>query len=301
MGDKDDFQARLLDELYDGVYAMDRRRRITYWNRGAQRMTGFSPAQVVGRRCADRVLCHTDAEGQLLCAKSRCPAVRAMRFDEAQETEIYFRHADGHRVPIKTRVQPLHDDEGNVVGAVEIFSDISDSVAQRALIEQLEARSLLDELTGLGNRRQADRAVADRLGELDRYGWPFGLLFIDIDRFKSLNDTYGHAVGDEALVLVARTLRNAVRGFDTVARWGGEEIVIVLTNVTAEQLRAKAETLRALVAQSALTHDGHEISVTVSLGATMARRGERAEQLVERADALMYQSKQGGRNRVSCD
>ncbi len=195
----------------------------------------------------------------------------------------------------------MTDGEGRVVGAIEVFTDDVSSSAARSRIEQLEKLSLLDQLTGLGNRRHGEIHLDASLAQMQRYGWSFGLLFFDIDRFKDLNDTYGHGMGDEVLRMVATTARNAVRTPDTVSRWGGEEFIAIIQNVDASELAVVADKLRRLIEQSKKFDPGGELSVTVSVGATMAVPHDTRDTIVSRADALMYASKSSGRNAVTSD
>jgi diguanylate cyclase (GGDEF)-like protein len=165
----------------------------------------------------------------------------------------------------------------------------------------LEEQSLLDPLTQLTNRRGLEMQLHSRLGELKRYGTPFGLLFIDIDHFKQVNDTHGHNTGDEVLRMVALTLDKMRRPFDLIGRWGGEEFVALIVNVDRRTLSAIAERYRRMVASAFVQTEHGAVQVTVSLGATLARVEDRIATLVERADGLMYLSKAGGRNRLSMD
>jgi diguanylate cyclase (GGDEF)-like protein len=138
-----------------------------------------------------------------------------------------------------------------------------------------------------------------RLAAMRRNDIVFGVMFIDIDRFKRCNDTHGHRAGDAVLAAVGRTLLNSVRPFDTVGRWGGEEFLGVFPRISGETLMEIALRLRNLVAATGGEFQGTVIRVTVSIGATLARPGDDIETLVSRADALMYRSKENGRNRVT--
>jgi diguanylate cyclase (GGDEF)-like protein len=151
--------------------------------------------------------------------------------------------------------------------------------------------ALLCPLTSLGNRRWAELSLRARLDEMDRHGWPFGLLFVDVDQFKQINDEYGHLNGDEVLKMVARTLSRSVRSFDFVGRWGGEEFIGIIRNATEKTLRSVANRCRTLIEDSVLAVDENQIRVTVSIGATLARQEDTMETLLQRADQLMYQSK----------
>jgi diguanylate cyclase (GGDEF)-like protein len=127
-----------------------------------------------------------------------------------------------------------------------------------------------------------------------------GILFMDMDHFKKVNDTYGHEVGDRVLSMVANTLRLALRATDTVGRWGGEEFVALLYNIFDDTMLFKtAEKVRALIEASRLDLDGRNLSVTVSIGATRPYTNDSPESIIRRADELMYRSKQAGRNRVT--
>ena len=124
-------------------------------------------------------------------------------------------------------------------------------------------------------------------------------MYIDIDHFKQVNDTFGHRIGDQVLRMVAQTLAGNVRAFDFVGRWGGEEFLVVVANVDQIGLNAFAEKLRSLVERSRLDVGGVEIQVTISVGSVLAKPDLNVENLVERADRLLYQSKNSGRNRIT--
>ena len=293
-----DFYRELLENLYDGVYLVDRERRITFWNKGARRLTGYDSEDVLGIRCSGNLLAHVDREGRPLCTSDLCPAEAAMRDGRVREEQVFLRHRDGHRVPVRTRIAPVRSPDGAIVGALEIFSDDAAAVAAAQEIARLESVAMLDVLTGVGNRRFAEVEMESRLGALKRHGWAFGVAFVDVDRFKTINDGFGHAVGDALLRLVAQTLRRALRTTDTVARWGGEEFVVLLAEPRAADLRHLCERLARLVESAQVIHDGRPVRVTVSIGATHARPDDTPLELIDRADRLMYASKNGGGNQV---
>jgi diguanylate cyclase (GGDEF)-like protein len=182
---------------------------------------------------------------------------------------------------------------------VEVFRDNSQKLMAVQRATELQRVALLDPLTGLPNRRYIEMNLAARFDEMERYEWAFGVLFMDIDHFKEINDRYGHDVGDRVLKMVSRTLVHSTRPFDLVGRWGGEEFVGIATNVDFAQLKRVANRFRILVQQSSLTVGDFEIRVTISVGATLAQGGDSIDTLVKRADLLMYRSKASGRNRVT--
>jgi diguanylate cyclase (GGDEF)-like protein/PAS domain S-box-containing protein len=298
MGGDDSFYKAILDSLYDGVYFVDRERRITYWNGGAERITGYPSAAVLGRSCADNVLMHVDTCGTELC-RAGCPLARSMSDGGVHEAQVFLHHADGHRVPVLVRVAPLRDADGTIVGAVEVFSENSAAVNAMQRVEELTREVDEDPLTGVASRRYTELRVASALADCRRHGQPAGLLFVDVDHFKQVNDRYGHEAGDRVLRMVAETLRLGVRSTDVVGRWGGEEFVVLLPRVDAESLAPIGEKLRMLVASSWLEVGEDRLRVTVSLGATVTRPTDTPATLLRRADQLLYQSKSGGRDRLT--
>jgi diguanylate cyclase (GGDEF)-like protein/PAS domain S-box-containing protein len=289
----------LLDDLFEGVYFVDADRRIVYWNKAAERITGYRSDEVVGRFCAEGILCHVDETGRRLCGGA-CPLAATMKDRERRTTHIYLHHAQGHRVPVRVASTPIQDPSGKIIGAVESFVEDSEWRVAEERIAELERFAFLDTLTELPNRRYLERTLDAKLEERNRYGWPCAVMLIDVDHFKSVNDEHGHGVGDSVLRMVARTLQRAVRGSDLAGRWGGEEFLVIVSNATPDTTVNVAERIRALVAASNLSAPA-SISVTVSVGAAVVSGGESAAQLVRRADESLYQAKHGGRNMVCVD
>lgn len=290
----------LLDHLPDGVYLVDSDQIITYWNRGAERIIGYTREEVAGRPCTPELLAHSNEKGEPAFG-GESPLALSIRDGATRESELFVSHKSGRRVPVFTRISPILNSRGEAIGALEVFSDNSSRMQAKQRIEELEEMALICPLTGVGNRRYAQMALQNAFEELRRYNWPFGLLFVDIDRFKDVNDTYGHAIGDEILCMVAYALRSSLRSFDFVGRWGGEEFVVILPNITDDLLRRIGERCRMLIEEAQYQHEGKEIRVTVSVGAVTADPQETPEQCLDRADKLMYQSKADGRNRVTVE
>ncbi len=288
----------ILDSLYDGVYIVDRERRILFWNKGAERLTGYSREEVIGRHCSDNILIHVNDEGCSLC-KGMCPLAHTLEDGKLREAEIFLHHKKGHRVPVLTRIAPIRDDGGNITSAVEVFNDNTPRIDARQRIKELERMAMLDGLTELPNRRYLDEQLEARFSEFDRLNMMFGVLIIDIDLFKNVNDTHGHDVGDEVLQMVSRTMEGNSRPYDLVGRWGGEEFLAIVPNADEEILARVAERNRMLIAESVLFQEDAHIKVTVSVGGTLAQKGDAIADIIKRADEGLYASKESGRNRVT--
>lgn len=290
----------LLDRMPDAVYFVDITRKITYWNRAAERVSGYLESEVVGKSCADNILVHVDERGACLCL-AQCPLTATMADGISREAEIYLHHKDGHRVPVFVRVSPLKDVQGNIIGAAELFTDNSSKEAMLLRIKELEELAMIDTLTRLANRRYIESELEVRIQERKRYNLPFGLLFMDIDHFKRFNDDYGHDVGDRALMTVANTLRSLARPYDLIGRWGGEEFIAIIRNVDMLLLTSIGERLRSLVGKTYINVDGKNIGITLSVGAAIANDEDTPVSILKRADMLMYLSKENGRNCLTAE
>lgn len=173
--------------------------------------------------------------------------------------------------------------------------------ALRDRLEEVRKESQTDGLTGIANRKLFDRRIREAIAEAEQSDRPLCLLLTDIDHFKVFNDTFGHRVGDEVLRVVARTLKQQVKGRDTPARYGGEEFAVILPDTTLEDAETLADQIRKAVASKNLRNSrtGQSFgNVTLSIGAALWRRGEGPSAIIERTDAALYSAKHAGRNRV---
>ncbi|MBN1621355.1 MAG: sensor domain-containing diguanylate cyclase [Endomicrobiales bacterium] len=288
-----------LNNLSDGVYFVDNNRTITLWNESAKKISGFTAEEIMGKSCCDNILIHIDDKGETQC-NSACPIMEAINTGKTFESkQLYLNHKNGHRIPVSVRVVPIWDSSNQIIGAAEIFNDLSAKISALEKIEELKKLILFDTLTEIGNRKYIDMNLYTRFAELERYNMPFGILFIDLDDFKKINDKYGHEIGDRVLKMTAQTMIKNIRPFDIIGRWGGEEFIAIFVNVNEEQLISIANKLRLLVGESVLTTPSQIIRTTVSMGATLAKKDDKIETIIGRTDQLMYKSKNAGKNRVT--
>ena len=182
----------------------------------------------------------------------------------------------------------------------ELLARVGTLLKLKRLQDHLKELASVDELTGLYNRRYFFRRLHEVFESARRRQSPISCIMLDVDHFKRVNDTYGHLVGDLVLKLVGKTARDATRQVDVVARFGGEEFVVLLPDTGGEQSVAVAERLRLQVGQRKITHETLTVSVTISLGVSSVpvETSGMPELLIKRADDALYQAKTGGRNRV---
>jgi diguanylate cyclase (GGDEF)-like protein/PAS domain S-box-containing protein len=289
---------QVLSSLHDGVYITNKDRVVSYWNDAAERITGFSSQEVLGKPCSANVLIHVNAKGENLCVTG-CPLAQSIQDTMPRETDVFLHHKSGHRVPVNVRTSVILNDKGEVTHAIELFTDISNKNITELRIKELERVALLDQLTQLANRHYIESEISKKLEDYRKHAIPFGVLFFDIDHFKSVNDTYGHDTGDQILKLTADSLLSNAGPFDIFGRWGGEEFIGLIQNIDKQALSSMGNKLRLLVENSFIEIDNKPIHITISIGATIIRENDTAETIIKRADMLMYESKDSGRNRLT--
>jgi diguanylate cyclase (GGDEF)-like protein/PAS domain S-box-containing protein len=281
---------RALESTGNGIVITDCRQEdnpIVYVNPAFERITGYSAAEALGRNC--RFL-HGEDHYQ--------PGTQMLRqsVHDFQETKVVMRNyrKDGRLFWNELLVAPVRADDGAVTHFVGVQNDITE---QKQAEENLLHMATHDALTGLPNRSLLQDRVSQAIGHAERALREVAVLFIDIDRFKNINDSLGHAAGDALITTLARRLRCSVRTVDTVARVGGDEFVMVLTDVTRES--DVTQILPNLI--EAITEpvpvEGHQLSVTASIGiALFPRDGIDVATLLKNADTAMYRAKDAGRN-----
>ena len=287
----------ILDHLRDGVYVVDRDLKIVYWNDAAQHLSGYVSDEMLGRFCWDNALVHIDSEGRKMCHID-CPLRDAIENGSTRENNYFILHKEGYRRPVAMRVAPWRKNSNHIDGAIAVFNNNLSAETMLEEIKQLRQMAMCDCLTGMVNRRYLETVLRSAMGEYRRYSWPFGVIFIDIDFFKTINDAFGHDVGDHALQVIAKTLEKNIRTTDVVGRWGGEEFLAIVRNVNHEQLIAMAEKMRILIARSTCSELINQLTLTVSMGVTLVESTDSVNGLLKRADALMYQAKRNGRDQV---
>jgi diguanylate cyclase (GGDEF)-like protein/PAS domain S-box-containing protein len=292
------FYRSLVDNLHDGVFFVDVTGSITYWNNGAERLTGYRRHEVLGKQCFENVMRHVDHMGCSFCATG-CPLNAPSDCGKAREVDTHLLHKLGHRVPVSARVIPIKDESGRIIGAIEVLKDVSARKRVERRAGELESLAYYDDLTGVPNRRFLELKVQQSLQDVQVLGESVGLMLIDLDHFKNVNDMWGHPAGDLVLQAMTRTLVHSLRPTDVIGRWGGEEFLVILPNTNSALLRNICERCRILIAENDVPVSKHSIRITVSGGATLLQTSDSVPSALKRADELLYQSKASGRNRIT--
>ena len=282
-----------LNSIGDAVLTTDLSGNVTYLNLVAEAMTGWSRESANGRPLAE-VFRIIDGTTHAVAAN---PAQRAIRENQTVglAADCVLVRRDGFESAIEDSAAPIHNREGQVVGAVLVFHDVSES---RAVALRMAHLAQHDFLTGLPNRVLLTERCSQAIGQANRHQKQVALLFLDLDFFKRINDSLGHAVGDQLLQSVADRLVACVRVTDTVCRQGGDEFVILLAEI--EQPLDATLVAEKLLDTFALPHliDGHELHVTLSIGISIyPDDGNSVDSVMQNADIAMFHAKANGRNK----
>jgi diguanylate cyclase (GGDEF)-like protein/PAS domain S-box-containing protein len=280
-----------LNSIGEAVICTDIVGKVTFLNPVAEKLTGWSLQDAAGRPMVEVF--------QVLDATSRetTPNPMEMAVDQNRVVHLPLNciliRRDGLEVPIEDCVAPIHDLEGEIAGAVIVFRDVS---AARAMTAQIAHTAQHDFLTGLPNRMLLNDRVGQAIAFAQRHEKQVAVLFLDLDGFKHINDSLGHPIGDKLLQSIASRLVECVRGADTVSRQGGDEFVVLLSEL--EQSEDAVHTARRMLQVVAEAHsiDQHDLHVTTSIGVSVyPDDGLDAETLIKNADTAMYQAKENGR------
>ena len=280
-----------LNSIGDAVMSCDNAGRVTYLNTVAETLTGWTRSEAAGRP-VDEVFHVLDATTRALALNPMAAAIKENKTVLLAPNSMLSRR-DGVEAAIEDSAAPIHDRLGQVTGAVMVFHDVSST---RALSLKMSHQAQHDSLTDLPNRILFHDRLTQGMALARRHSQKLAVMFLDVDRFKNVNDSLGHDVGDRLLILMAQRLLGCVRTSDTVSRQGGDEFVILLPELT-RGLDAGIRAEKILAALSApYSIDSRSVHVTASIGVVIfPDDGKDAETLLKNADFAMYHAKECGR------
>jgi len=276
---REEYLNLLLTSMPVGVITVDAiSHRIEDVNQEAAVLMGDPPEAIKGKSCFE-FFPHS---------KGCCPVINLGQ--EMDHAERILHKANGAEIPVLKTIKRLQTDSGEKL--IETFMDLTE---RKKMEEQLYRLSISDPLTNAYNRRYFTQKLEEEIERAKRTGSKFSLVMLDIDRFKSINDRFGHNAGDLVLKSIAELIKNRIRKIDTLARWGGEEFVLLLPDTPVYKAAVLAEELRESI--SKMDVPGVD-RVTASFGVTGYCSEDTADTLVQRADNMMYEAKAVGRNCV---
>ena len=288
LAEREELLRSLTDAAQDAVIMIDANAAVTHWNPAAEHMFGFDEAEMLGRDLHDLIVperYHVQYRAGFshFTESGKGPAI-------GRTTTLQARHRDGREFPVDISLSAVR--LRGAWNAVGILRDATERVRTEERLKQL---ATTDTLTGVCNRRRFDEMLANEIQRATRFATPLSLILFDIDHFKRVNDTYGHQTGDQVLIQLAVTVGSAIRATDLLARWGGEEFVLLLPGSDQNAARVLAEKLRLRVA----SQDFSDVDrITCSFGVAAWEPHDTADALLKKADDALYRAKKNGRNRV---
>jgi diguanylate cyclase (GGDEF)-like protein/PAS domain S-box-containing protein len=270
----------------EGVCAVDLEGRITFVNPAAMEIVDIPGCSVEGNAV---IVDEAQQAPDFLLSPARAAILRNR---VVREDDVALPARGGGTVPVAYTASPILDN-GRAVGAVIALRDITE---RKAYEDEMTRHAFYDSLTGLANRRLLVERLERALLRSERDSKIHALIFVDVDRFKSINDSLGHGIGDDLLVAIGARMKEAVRGYDLLARFGGDEFVLLMEDVTGvDQVVAAARRLCAAVEKPLVLSEGYEVVVSLSIGIALTEPGRTADDMLRNADVAMYEAKVKGR------
>ena len=283
-----------LQSIGDGVVTTDAEGFVTFMNPVAEQMTGWPSQDAIGRAVEDVFVVVDEASGK----KGRDP-VRAALAGERQrdlDDDVVLVSRSGEQRAVRDSASPVRTPEGELLGAVLVFQDITHD---RAVQKELVHSAMHDALTGLANRGAFERALTTAIDQARVERREHALCFVDLDRFKAVNDTAGHAAGDALLKQIAEAIRRACRSQDFTARVGGDEFAVVLADCSVIGARKVAEHIVESISGVTFSWQGRSYDIGASIGITaITSRSPNLTEVMNQADSACYAAKAAGRNGV---
>lgn len=288
----------VIETAMDGVMIIGEEHRIQIFNPACERMFGWKAEEIIGRQTSELVGGENRAlRGSQLAFDELMGPLPSSDFAPGQVRTVRGRRRDGTTFPLEVSLSRTTIEGGPVY--VAIARDVTEAVRAR---QELFALATKDALTGLRNRRYFLEGAETEFARARRHGRGFSLLILDVDHFKKVNDTYGHAAGDRCLQGLAEVCNRNLREVDLIGRLGGEEFAVAMPEADLATARQVAERLRQQIAENEVAGDQGPLRITVSIGVSSARPEDKGlDQTLRRADQALYAAKNSGRNRVAVD
>ena len=290
------FEQQLIDSMHDGVIFVDEHKNILMWSKGAERLTGVSSSAAAGRQFTPALLDMCNAAGRRVRDEA-CPVTRALTSQAQLRQRLEILGRQGEHVAIDLHTIPVFCADGELRGATVLLQDAQSEVSLEERCDALHDEATKDPMTKVANRAEFDRMLALFIEAHQQAGLPCSLIMADIDHFKSINDTFGHQAGDEAIITVANLLKTMCRAGDLVARYGGEEFAVLCADCNMTDAASRAEQIRKKLAETPHANLGNR-RLTSSFGVAQLEPADTPDTLLRRSDQALLTAKERGRNQV---
>jgi len=276
----------IINALEEGVYFLDKQRNITYWNRAAEKITGYSATEIIGRSCKDNILVHVNEQGVNLC-QNLCPVVSTIHDGVAHSANVYLHHKNGHRVSVHVRTFPLRNERDEIIGVAEVFSDNSFQRIEINKIQELMKYSFIDEATGCYNQRYARSKISSMMKETHDNEIPFAILLVKIINYRQVNEKLGLNLGEIILSVAVKTTQSAIDLDKIVCRWKDDQIMVLIPNARPVLIQGYVNKLAVLLQESFVSVATEKRYPIAKIGHIMVNKFDQLDDIMEKIESLM--------------
>lgn len=278
-----------LSQLFEGVYLVDKNRKILYWNQAAESITGYSATEVVNKSCFDNILMHVDADGKELCLAG-CPLQASVEDGHIHNAAIFLRHKQGYRVPVNVRSVPLKDAHGLVDCVMEVFTRADPSTSDEQL-KVLVRKAFLDSLTGLPNKEYLENKLKSMLaskvpGDISQWG----ILFVDIDNLREIAKENGLAAADATVKVSAKTILANLQTGELASRWDTGLFLLVTGLDKKAVLLNWANKIKSLLEHSKVP-DYDSVALKICIGGLISNVGDNFDPTLQKLESSLKASR----------
>lgn len=272
---------KLLNNINSGVYALDNKRNIVFWNKKAEEISGFTKEEVIGKSCKDNILEHINENGRHLC-KHNCPVSTTLADGRERKNKVYLHHKEGHRIPVSVKVFPVYDDNNLIEGAIEIFDDLREKEKFMEEIKKYKKIAYIDPLTEIPNRKYVDDNSNRIINESQRFKYDAGFLLIEVQNIPDINKKYGNEMGDRVIKMLAMNLHSNTRNSDITGRFEGNKFISIIRFVNKDQIKLIAEKYIKTANACFIFEDNKKIQTTIKVIGTIINKEDTYEEIKKR-------------------
>lgn len=298
---KDQNYQNLLENLYEGVFYVDLNRKIKYWSKGAEKITGYTSEEMIGKYCGKTYLAHTTLNNEPLC-ETGCLFRETLLTGTYRKSEVFLKHKKGHKIHVSVRVSPMYNMEGKIIGATQIFTNNEYYFKHKTANEDESYALYFDRLTKLPSQYSMKLKIKAKIQEFRRYGWKFACFLLEIDNFVEYKRKLDSAKMDELIISISQLVKINLRPFDIISRWQANQFMVLMVNVSEDYLEMLSERLRKSILKKGLPSLKKNVGPSLSIGTSIVTEGISLEELIEKVTKLKNKSVEKGGNcaTISC-
>jgi diguanylate cyclase (GGDEF)-like protein/PAS domain S-box-containing protein len=286
-----DIYQEILNQMHEGVYYCSKDRKITFWNKAAEKITGYTKGDMLDSYCYNNYLQHIDESGEILC-KRACPLAETIKTGQPSERKLFLHHKDGHRVPVTVRITPTYNNKKEIDGAIEVFTEQSNRLEILKDLSNEGKKEFIDEETGFTNHKFANIRLEKRIDRWKEIKVPFAIFFISVDNIDDIEKNLGKKIAQKSLVMTAKSINNALSPIDLLCRWENNEFLVIAPNVNLETIKNIGDKIKLFIQNSWIYEKNGSVSVKTSIGCSHTQKIDDAiEDIISRAKDALEASK----------